>query len=138
MMGTLEGCRMIQIIDEKNEFLDWTWLSRSVCIYIYLQNQHKASHTISFFFFSSFLLHLPSSSDFFNSLSSHPFHSRHCLWLYYTQSPVCYAAYLYFAYTYTHIGDEKSERCLWFLLCSKSSMLCSIPIVLLSLYIYPY
>ena len=24
------------------------------------------------------------------------------------------------------IGDENSEHCLWFLLCSKSSMLCSI------------
>ena len=36
------------------------------------------------------------------------------------------------------IGGEKSEHCLWFLLCSKSSMLCSIPIVILYLYIYPY
>ena len=29
------------------------------------------------------------------------------------------------------IGDENSEHGLWFLLCSKSSMLCSIPIVIL-------
>ena len=36
------------------------------------------------------------------------------------------------------IADENSEHCLWFLLCSKSSMLCSIPIVTLYLYIYPY
>ena len=35
-------------------------------------------------------------------------------------------------------GDENSEHCLWLLLCSKSSMLCSIPIVILFLYIYPY
>ena len=52
-----------------------------------------------------------------------------------------------YAYSYTllmhipilkPIGDENSERCLWFLLCSKSSMLCSIPIVILNLYIYSY
>ena len=35
------------------------------------------------------------------------------------------------------IGDENSEHGLWFLLCSKSSMLCSIPIVIIHLYIYP-
>ena len=51
-------------------------------------------------------------------------------------------------YTYIHIllmhipilkpiGEENSEHCLWFLPCSKSSMLCSIPIVILYLYIYP-
>ena len=36
------------------------------------------------------------------------------------------------------IGEENSEHCLWFLLLSKSSIICSIPIVLLYLYIYPY
>ena len=36
------------------------------------------------------------------------------------------------------IGDENSKHCLWFLLPSKSSMLCSIPIVILYLYLYPY
>ena len=36
------------------------------------------------------------------------------------------------------IGDENSEHCLWFLLCSKSSILCSITIVILYSYIYPY
>ena len=35
------------------------------------------------------------------------------------------------------IGDENSEHCLWFLPCSKSSMLCSLPIVILHLCIYP-
>ena len=36
------------------------------------------------------------------------------------------------------IGDENSEHCLWFLLCWEPSMLCSIPIVILYSYIYPY
>ena len=36
------------------------------------------------------------------------------------------------------IDDENSEPCLWFLLHSKSSMLCSIPIVILYSYIHPY
>ena len=36
------------------------------------------------------------------------------------------------------IGDGYTIPCLWFLLCSKSSMLCSIPTVILSLYIYPH
>ena len=36
------------------------------------------------------------------------------------------------------IGDENSGYCLWLLPCSKSSMLCSIPIVMLYLYIHPY
>ena len=42
------------------------------------------------------------------------------------------------AQTFKPIGDETSEPCLWFLLRSKSSMLCSIPIVILYLYIYLY
>ena len=32
------------------------------------------------------------------------------------------------------ICDDNSEHCLWLLLCSKSSMLCSIPIAILYLY----
>ena len=36
------------------------------------------------------------------------------------------------------IADENSKHCLWFLLCSKSSMLCSTTIVILHLYMYPY
>ena len=47
-----------------------------------------------------------------------------------------------YTYSYTsliHIpiskpfGDENSEHCLWFLIRSKSSMLCSIPILILNL-----
>ena len=67
-----------------------------------------------------------------------------------TVSGFCYAQIEYAmqdAYSYTllihipilkPIGDENSEPCLWFLPCSKSSMPCSIPIVILHLYIYPY
>ena len=36
------------------------------------------------------------------------------------------------------INVGSSEHCLWFLLCSKSSMLCSIPIALLYVHIYQY
>ena len=37
-----------------------------------------------------------------------------------------------------HSPRKYSEHYLWFLPCSKSSMLCSITIVILHLYIYPF